>query len=149
MDAELIEMNLRTAIQERNDTERLIRGLCDEYRRTVQIPWLCLYAQYSARTGELQGLFWARLRRVRSRGQSTVFKDYIGTRLARSEMYKLGVLRWVSELEAFDKRAALLRERRKRVIGELDRVRKILRRHGKSRYGSRPTLSADSGGASI
>jgi len=124
IDMSRIRKGVEAAALELARSERLIRALCEEYRASVRIPWLCLYCIERPPGSLVQGPFWARLRRARVRGRSMVVKEYLGRRLTRSEMYRMGVLGQASLLSDYDRRARLLRERKKRVVASLETMRK-------------------------
>jgi hypothetical protein len=129
MDGARLKKALDAALAELEETERRIRSLCEEYRSTVRIAWLCLYCQEGRPGKHVQGPFWARLRRAKVRGQTRVIKEYLGRKLSRLDMYKLGVLEQAEVLKDYDRRAKLLRDRKTKLLRALESVRKLVGRY--------------------
>jgi len=128
MEGARLKKALDAALGDLAETERRIRALCEEYWRT-EVPWVTLYWQDRGRGGAIQGPFWGRVRRIGKAGKRRVVKDYLGTRLTKVKMLKLGVADHALVLQDFDRRAGILRTRRNKLTGALHRIGKLLAKY--------------------
>lgn len=126
MNAEPIRSSFETLLREVEETERLIKALCNEFRRKCPVYWITLYWQERREGRPIQGPYWALLHQRRSHGIKITFKTYLGPRMTSQMIWRLGLRKLKTLIKGYSRRACDLGRRRKRLVASLDKIRRIV-----------------------